>query len=273
MSCQTISQCYASAVRRVTSRKSSVVAVFRDAANGESPDLVLLDGHHLVADALAAGYHLEHVIVSDDGSSDPEIAVLIAAASKTGAQVSLASAAVMAAVSPVRSPSPVVALARRPAPGSVYSATHALVVVACDVQDPGNLGAMTRVAEAAGASGLVAAGHCADPFGWKALRGSMGSALRLPVSTCATAEAAVGQARQHGCRSVAAVPRGGRSIYTVDLAQPVALLVGGEGGGLSSAVVAAADECATIPMRAPVESLNAAVAVALLVYEARRQRG
>ena len=87
------------------------------------------------------------------------------------------------------------------------------MLIACDVQDPGNLGAIVRVAEAAGASGLIAAGQCADPFSWKALRGSMGSALRLPIAIGDTADAATAEARRHGCRVVATLPRDGTPLF------------------------------------------------------------
>ena len=95
----------------------------------------------------------------------------------------------------------------------MFAGHRPLVLIACDVQDPGNLGAIVRVAEAAGATGLIAAGACADPFGWKALRGSMGSALRLPIAIARHVEEAVAEARRHGCRVVATVPRGGRSLF------------------------------------------------------------
>jgi len=140
------------------------------------------------------------------------------------------------------------------------------------VQDPGNLGAIVRVAEAAGGTGVVAAGASANPFGWKALRGSMGSGLRLPMAIGIDAGAAVADARKHGCRIVATAPRGGTPIFDVDLKGPLAVLIGGEGPGLPPALVDAADERVTIPMQAPVESLNAAVTAALILYEARRQR-
>ena len=149
----------------------------------------------------------------------------------------------------------------------------ALVLIAIDVQDPGNLGAIVRVAEAAGATGLVAAGGSANPFGWKALRGSMGSAFRLPIASEISADEAVAEARRRGCRVIAAVPRDGRPVFGADLTGPIAVLIGGEGHGLSSAVTDAADDRITIPMQPPVESLNAAVTTALIVYEARRQRG
>src|SRR5262249_36962638 len=146
-----------------------------------------------------------------------------------------------------------------------------LVVIAVDVQDPGNVGAMARVAEAGGATGMIVAGATADPFGWKALRGSMGSSLRLPLAI-ADADAALGDARGRGCRILATVPRHGRAIHEVDLRGPIAVVVGGEARGLSPAIVDAADDRVSIPMDEPVESLNVAVAAALIVYEARRQR-
>jgi TrmH family RNA methyltransferase len=153
-----------------------------------------------------------------------------------------------------------------------YAVDPPLVVIACDVQDPGNLGALIRVAEAGGASGVVAAGACADPVGWKALRGSMGSALRLPIVTQPAIGQAVAQAKSRGCRVVATAPRDGRSLFLADLKGPLAVLVGSEGSGLPDEVTRSADERISIPMAAPVESLNTAVTAALVVYEAKRQR-
>jgi TrmH family RNA methyltransferase len=186
-------------------------------------------------------------------------------------------APVMAALSPVRSSSAIVAIARRPSgeADDLYDIDRAaapLLIIACDVQDPGNLGAIVRVAEAGGASGVIAAGAGADPFAWKALRGSMGSALRLPVRRVTDPAVAAADARRHHCRIFATVPRGGRSIFDVDLRSPSAVLIGGEGPGLAQALIDDADERVTIPMQTPVESLNAATTAALVVYEARRQR-
>jgi TrmH family RNA methyltransferase len=100
----------------------------------------------------------------------------------------------------------------------------------------------------------------------------MGSALRLPIAVHADAQEAAGRAREHGCTLVATVPRGGRSLFDVDLTGSLAVLIGGEGAGLAPALVEAADIRLTIPMTSPVESLNAAVTAALILYEAKRQR-
>jgi tRNA G18 (ribose-2'-O)-methylase SpoU len=100
----------------------------------------------------------------------------------------------------------------------------------------------------------------------------MGSALRLPIASAIEADEAIADARRRGCRIVASVPRGGQSLFDVDLTGPIAVLIGGEGPGLPPSLLDTADERLTIPMQAPVESLNAAVTAALIVYEAHRQR-
>jgi TrmH family RNA methyltransferase len=260
-------------VKRITSRGNAIVERCRAAVRGEAEEL-LLDGPHLVREALGAKVRIRLAIVASAAERRPEIAACVAELSRRRVEVLSASPAVMAAVSPVRSTSAIVALAD-PIAASIdapYAARPPLVVIACDVQDPGNLGAIVRVAEAGGASGVVAAGACANAFGWKALRGSMGSALRLPIGEQPDIHAAVAQARRHGCRVVAMTPHGGRSLFDADLKGAVALLVGSEGSGLPEDLAATADSRVSVPMAPPVESLNTAVTAALAVYEAARQR-
>jgi TrmH family RNA methyltransferase len=257
---------------RITSRRNPLVARYRAAAQGQSAEL-LLDGIHLIGDAMAAAVPLRHAAIAAAKTDSDELRDIITRIEAARVEVVIATAPVMAALSPVKSSGAIVALAERPTVSTarVY-ADRPFVVVAADVQDPGNLGAIVRVAEAGGATGVVAAGGCADPFGWKALRGSMGSALRLPVLVRRRVEDAIADARQRGCRVVATTPRGGGSLFDVDFRPPTAVLIGGEGSGLPEAIVADADERVTIPMASPVESLNAAVTAALVVYESRRQR-
>jgi len=261
-------------VRRITSRHNPQVASYRAAARGELAGRILLDGPHLLADALAAGHQVEHAAIVSTAADREEIQTLRSALDAADTEVVIVTPPVMAAISPVRSSSAVVALAARPAPAAarLYAGSAPFVLIAIDVQDPGNLGAIVRAAEAGCATSVIAAGACADPFGWKALRGSAGSALRLPLAVARDADGVVRDARQHGCRIVATVPRGGRSPFEMNLREPAAVLIGGEGPGLTPALIAQADERLTIPMRAPVESLNAAVTAAIVVYEAMRQR-
>ncbi|MBZ5558949.1 MAG: RNA methyltransferase [Acidobacteriia bacterium] len=259
-------------MRRITSRQNPLVARYRAAARGDAA-VMLLDGVHLVADALAAHLHIGDAAVAADVGTDRDIAALVGRLRDAKVDVVTATAPVMAALSPVRSSSPIVALADRPAASmaQLFTTPAPLIVLAIDVQDPGNLGAIVRVAEAGGASGVIVSGTSADPFGWKALRGSMGSALRVPLVSGGTA-AALTELRRRGCRIIATAPRDGRSVFDVDLRTPIAIAIGSEGSGLDPALLASADERVTIPMQAPVESLNAAVTAALIVYEARRQR-
>jgi TrmH family RNA methyltransferase len=268
-----VPQCYSSCVPAITSRQNPIVARFRAVANGDHQDRLLLDGPHLVGEALAAGLRV-HEAATDGRNDRADLMALVDELRRREVPVRTTSTAVIQALSPVRSASPIVAIADRPAAGeeTIYR-PPALVLIAIDVQDPGNVGAIVRVAEAAGAGGVVCAGTCANPFGWKALRGSMGSALRLPIAVLADSAAAIADARRHGCRIVATVPRDGRPLFECDLRGPLAVLIGGEGSGLSPRLFASADERVTIPMRPPVESLNTAVSAALIIYEARRQRG
>jgi TrmH family RNA methyltransferase len=261
-------------MERITSRQNAIVSRFREVARGEAPDTLLLDGAHLVSEALAAHIRVRQAVVSSDALERPDILTILDEIGRQGVPILSGTAPVMGAISPVRSPSLLVAIGDRPAHdvGRAYDGASALVVMAADVQDPGNIGAIVRVAEASGASGVIAAGRSANPFGWRALRGSMGSALRLPVAIDPDAAHAADEARRRGYRLVAAMPRGGQSHLDADLRGRVVIVVGGEGPGISRHLLEAADVRVTIPMEATVESLNSAVAAAVLVYEARRQR-
>lgn len=234
---------------------------------------MLLDGPHLVAEALASGIPVEVAAFERDALSGDELTRL-SNARGIGTVVTV-SAAVMAAISPTRTPAGVVALAERPAidPMAALAGSPPLVIVAVDVQDPGNMGALIRSAEAGGATGVIATSGSADPFGWKALRGAMGSAFRLPIARVGDAAAAMALVRRvAGLRTAATVSSNGVAMHEADLSGALALLVGSEGAGLPDDVVSQAELKVTIPMAPPVDSLNVAVATALLVYEARRQR-
>lgn len=242
----------------------------RDAASGD----VLLDGLHLLSDALAAGVPVTAAAAPDAFWQGPVGASLADALASAGTLLYAASPSVIEAASPVKSPSGIVAIARWRSAGveDVLAAQPALVVCAVHVQDPGNTGGIIRAAEAAGATGVAVSGGSADPFGWKALRGSMGSAFRVPVAAAVSAEDVCREARARGVRVISTSPAGGSGLYEVDLTAPALILVGGEGAGVPAEIEAAADVRMTIPMRKPVESLNVAVAAGVILYEACRQR-
>jgi TrmH family RNA methyltransferase len=181
---------------------------------------------------------------------------------------------VIDAASPVRSSSGIVAIAdwTPSALSDLFDPPPALALGLLDVQEPGNVGAVVRSADALGGTGVAALDRTANPSGWKALRGAMGSTFRLPVARASFEEALV-TARRSGARVLAAVAAGARPLTETDLRRPILVLLGNEGAGLPEAVVNQADEQVTIPMRPGVSSLNVAVTAAVIVYEARRQRG
>ena len=261
----------------ISSRQNPLVRAFRDLAKTPSPDgtRLLLDGVHLVRDAANAGLIFEAVAVAasrDDGRSEEGRAAH--ALRDQHVDVVTVGDNAFAAMSPVRAPSGIAAIARRAAVTSatICSEPDAFVVAAVDVQDPGNLGALIRSAEAGGATGVIVCGDSASPFSWKSVRGSMGSLLRLPVTTEANAGAVMETMRAASGRIVATAPRDGKAPEEVNWRGRVLLMLGGEGPGLDERLAADADDRVTIPMAHPVESLNVAVAAAVLVYEARRQR-
>ena len=233
---------------------------------------MLLDGWHLLGEAAEANVVVEKIAICGPPTSKEQ--VLVDKLLRGGALVVEVTGSVLNAISPVNSPTGVVASARVPVTSSASVLAHspALVLAAAGLQDPGNVGAVIRSAAAAGASGVVLDELSADPWGWKALRASMGGAFHLPVFRSRAVASLIEEWRTSQLRVVAAVPRGGVSMHDVDFTKPTALLLGGEGGGLPKDLLRASDTRVTIPMHGAIESLNAAVAAAVLLYEAQRQR-
>jgi TrmH family RNA methyltransferase len=263
-------------MKKIASRQNPVVRMFRELAERPDPTgtRLLLDGVHLVREAQGARAAFEAVAVAASRLPEAEEGDMARTLDSQGARVFSVSDAVFAALSPVRAPSGIVAIARRRPTdaGTIWSREKAFVIAAVDIQDPGNLGSLLRAGEAGGATGAIVCGASANPFSWKAVRGSMGSILRLPVAAGVDPTMIPLCAKTSGVRTVAAVPRQGQDPDTLNWTGSIALLLGGEGAGLSEALVAQCDDRVTLPMAAPVESLNVAVAGAILIYAARRQR-
>ena len=264
-------------MKTITSRQNPLVARFRAVARAHRSNRqqILLEGTRLIDDAREAGTPLEVAVVSSGElrRRNRKLMALSDALAGGGVEVVAASDAVLAALSPVRSPSGAVAIAaHRPRALRDVFTSRGLVLALVGVKDPGNVGAIVRAADAGAVSGVLVTAGSADPFGWRALRGAMGSSFRLPVVDVDNIGLTVEAARERGAGVLAAVPRGGASLYSIDLTRPQLVLLGSEGSGLNDEVVSLADTWLTVPMRQPVQSLNTAVAAALIIYEARRQR-
>lgn len=264
-------------MKTISSRRNPLVRAFRSLAETTDPAGVrlLLDGAHLVREAHSRGTALEVVAVASSRlASDTEEGVLAQALAGRGVDVVQAADHIFAALSPVRTPSGIAAIARREptAAAAICARDDAFILAIVNVQDPGNIGSLVRVAEAGGVTGAFVCGASANPFSWKALRGSMGSALRLPIVNGTPPEAVFSCMEEFGVRAVAAVPQGGRDPDAIGWRGRVALVLGGEGPGLTDDILARCDERVSIGMASPVESLNVSAAGAILVYAARGQR-
>ncbi len=270
----------------LASRKNRWLKRFRAALRGgeaSADGCVGVEGARLVEEALRSGLAVEAVLVSTSGERHLE---RLARWLEPGVRLLRTSDRLFSSVADTQTPQGVAALVRpRAAAFDDIVRGLPLVVVLAGVQDPGNVGTILRAAEAFGATGAAtcAAGSIgsANPLSPKALRASAGSALRLPVLQGIGVAVLLAQLRMAGIKLYAASPAraeenaGPRIVspWQADLRGPTALLVGNEGAGLPPEVERSADARVRIPLAAGVDSLNAAVAASVLLYEAARQRG
>ncbi len=238
-------------------------------------DIVALEGIHLVTEALRSGVTLQTLFIAqghehifapllDEFSLDESTEIL-------ALPYELLNEAVT-----TETPQPIAALAHpRNWPWSAMLTPQTLIVVLSGIQDPGNLGTILRSAEAFGATGAICLtgpnNGTVNRWNPKAMRASAGSVFRLP--TLASSESkALQHLREAGVRTIATSSHEASPLGEHDLTGPVALFIGSEGSGLSTQLTALCDARITIPCPGPVESLNAAVAASVLLYEASRQR-
>lgn len=149
---------------------------------------------------------------------------------------------------------------------------NSLYLVAEAIEKPANLGTLLRAADGAGAHGLILCDARTDLFNADVVRASVGAFFSVPTLEC-TSQEAIAWCRRHGICTLAATPHTDCVYTTVDMRRPLAIAVGTEQVGLSAQWLAQADAQVALPMFGQVNSLNVAVAAALLLYEALRQRG
>lgn len=264
----------------ITSRQNSRVKQLRAAfsangrgAGGAQSGLVAIEGEHLLLEALRSG--LELTTVFAQAGKERLLRKLPLGASP---EVLLLSEDVFRSAVATETPQGVAALLHTPnfgredllrSAGETSSAPTPLILVAAGLQDPGNLGTLIRSAEAFGATGVLALQGTVSHWNQKALRSSAGSTFRLPVVLGTMDD--LRWLQSMGVRLLAAT-MDGTPIEHADLRTAVAVLIGNEGAGLPPELLALAHERVAIPCPGPVESLNAAVAGSLLLYEAARQR-
>jgi len=238
--------------------------------------LFVIEGPKLVAEANSADVPLNAAFVDGDaiaGGSSTTLIDLIDRIEATGTDVFVVDSAVIERVSSTSSPQPVMAIARgQAAPIDELGADVNFVLLAVDVNDPGNLGTLIRSAVASGADAVVVAGQSVDVFNPKTVRSTAGALFRVPVYVSKDASTAVAALHDRGITCVGTSGRAAMACDAADLTKRLAIVMGSEAHGLSAEVEALMDELVLIPMPGPVESLNVAMAAAILCYETQRQR-
>ncbi|MGQ9898319.1 MAG: TrmH family RNA methyltransferase [Acidobacteriota bacterium] len=261
----------------ITSRNNPFVKHFIAAREGRQRHLIFIEGMRLVEEALRSHIVIEAIAYSPRLCDTPRGAQLLADLQQQPCRGALLTEAVMAHISDVETPPGIVVLGRRPVfslPDDFTSHRAPLFILADGIQSPGNLGALIRTAEAAGATALLATVGTVDPFQPKALRAAAGSAFRLPIIAGSAVLDELRKLLRLGVRFVAADSQGDTPYETFDWHQPVLIWLGSEGHGPRSLTDDFQVQLAArlvIPMSGQVESLNVAVAGAILLYEARRR--
>lgn len=255
----------------IASRSNARVKQLRGAFAGQtrlSGGLVALEGNHLLEEALRSGMLLKTIFLAEHRSLPHYVPSSI--------EVLRLSDDVFDSLMDTRSPQGIAALMVPPV-ASLEKAVSGvpLLLIAVGLQDPGNLGTLVRSAEAFGAGGILTTAGTVSPWNGKALRASVGSIFRVPVVPVDME--AVRSLQLRGLKLLAAVGEGVGSndvweLGDVDLTGSCAVLIGNEGAGLGPEWLDIADQRITIPCAGTVESLNAAVAGSLILYEAHRQR-
>jgi TrmH family RNA methyltransferase len=263
-------------MNRITSRDNSLLKHARAVRDGKVQDSIFVEGLRLCEEALRSQLQIEAVIYSDHLAQKDRAAALIEELEKLAPTSAAVSEKLLVSISYTKTPQGIVVLASRPAINQKDFTQRQngtpLLAVLHGINNPVNLGAILRTAEAAGATGVLTTNGTTDPFSPKSLRGAMGAAFRLPIWTGVEYREAIDWCRERSIRTICADAHANESYTDVDWRAPVALIVGAESNGLSKEEVSEADQAVKIPMREATESLNVAVAAGVLLYEAQRQR-
>jgi TrmH family RNA methyltransferase len=246
----------------------------RDRAERDETGLTLVDGGREVLRAIAAGVMVREAFICDELIRSEAATAAVAGLRERGATIIEVTAAVFAKVAYGDRAEGVVAVVETPSTqiDALQPSPDPLILVAEAVEKPGNLGALLRSADGAGADAVVAASPRTDLYNPNAIRASLGTIFAVPLAAAPTADV-LAWLRRQGIRIVAARPGADQPVTAADLTGPLAIAVGAEAAGLSDAWTAADIQAVGLPMLGMADSLNVAAASAVLLYEARRQRG
>ena len=249
--------------------------LLRDSSARAAESAFVLEGPRIVADALRRGATFDAIFLGPNART--AFRDLLERAAVDDVPVFELKEGVLEKLGSTRTPQPVIAVATIPPRPTIASLTgEGPVIVAVGVSDPGNLGTLLRSAEASGCAGVVCCGESVDVYNPKVVRASAGAVFGVPIVAPRPGVVndpleALEELRAVG-RKLYGAAAGGRPASSVDLTEPVALVLGNEAHGLADEIVARVDGVISIPMAGAAESLNVAMAGTVLAFEAARQR-
>lgn len=257
-------------IKRISSRDNpffkSLQKLSSSARERREAGQTLLDGAHLLRACLDAGNKPLHLLINEQALRDAEIVALLEICSDVP-QTQLDDA-LFTQLSELKTPNGLLALIAIP-PAKVAVAHSQFALLLEDIQDPGNLGSILRSAAAAGCDAVFLSRGCADAWSPKVLRAGMGGHFALSLHESADL---LQVAAEFTGKILSASLQAEKSLYDSNLRGKLAFAIGNEGAGLSPALLEAAQQHFIIPMPGKVESLNAAAATAVCLFEAVRQR-
>ncbi len=262
------------AAKQITSLTNPIVKDIRGLAlakNRKESGLFLAEGLKLVADAVEAGWRLATLVHASAAANQPLVRRLSASAHGQGGRVIAVSEAVLEKISRRDNPQTVLGVfaQRLTAPDAIRPAGNDVWVALEAVRDPGNLGTIVRTADAVGAKGVILVGNTVDPFSVEAVRATMGSIFAVPLARMGLAEFARLARRWPG--PVVGTHLSGTVDYRqADYRGPALLVMGGEQAGLTADAAALCKTLVKIPMAGKADSLNLAIATAVMLFEIRR---
>lgn len=260
---------------KISSRDNPKIRFARQVRDGKEREFIFLEGVRLAEESTRANLPIQEILCTESFAASERGQSFLKANPSISTEVS---EKIFETIADTKNSQGVIVIAEKPVRGkqtienNLTKTKSPLVLLLHEINNPSNLGAILRTAEAVGVAGIVATKNSADVFSPKSLRGAMGASLRLPVWTNVDFYEALEWSRENNLKSVCADTRSEKSYTEIDWRIGRLLIVGSEAHGLSAAERAATDESLIIPMENGVESLNLAVACGVILFEARRQR-
>lgn len=257
----------------ITSRDNAKLKFARAVRDGRESGIVFVEGVRLVREAFRSQIEIQHLLLSADPGDSIEQSQFAELVENTRLKITKVASNLFPSIADTENSQGVIALARRPVRTleDIGLGEKGLVIFLQKVNNPSNLGAVVRTAEAAGASGLIVSKGSSDAFSPKAIRASMGSCFRLPVVEDVEFNEAIRWAIENGLVPTAADISAKESYSEADWTKPRLLVFGSEAHGLDERELGKIEHVVRIPMENDVESLNLAVSTGIILFEAKRQ--